>query len=193
MEIRYSSDPIPERAARPQSQGYSARPSYGGSSGAGSSNATTIFVGGLSYQSTRESVEGFFSQCGGINSVRVATDPEGNPRGFAHVEFDSEAAVQSALQLSGQDLDGRNIRVDVAGAKGERPAGRGGFGGSRGGDRGSRGGRGGFGGGRGGFGGGRGGFGGGRGGFGGRPEGGSFNKSKGTIQGYEGKKMKFDE
>lgn len=71
---------------------------------------------------------------------------DGKPRGFAHVEFTSEEPVQKAIALSGQDLDGRNIRVDVAGSKGGNRGGRsdrGGFGGrSRGGSRGGfRGGR----------------------------------------------------
>ena len=199
IEIRYSSDPIPERQSYGgQSQGYGSAPKPGG-------NGNTIFVGGLSYNSTKESVQAFFSQCGNINAVRVATDLEGNPRGFAHVEFDSEEAVKAAVGLSGSDLDGRNIRIDVAGAKGEKPAGgRGGFSGGRGGFSGGRGGfrggdRGGFSGGRGGFrGGDRGGFSGGRGGFrGGRGFGGASSsinaaRGKGTIQDFQGKKMKLE-
>jgi nucleolin len=69
-------------------------------------------------------VEEFFGQCGKIANVRIAMGEDGRPRGFAHIEFDNEDAVQSALKLSGRDLDGRSIRVDVAGNKGGRSGGR---------------------------------------------------------------------
>ena len=150
IQVRFASDPIPQQQDR---QGGSPRRAQ---------NPNTIFVGGLSYNSTSDSVGQFFGQCGNVTNVRVATDPEGNPRGFAHVEFDTPEAVQAALGLTGQELDGRSIRVDTAGAKGEKPAG-GRFGG-----QGGQGGQGGFGGRpprRGGFGAPR------RGGFGGRPQG----------------------
>lgn len=148
---RYASEPAPERKPF-GSQGQGQREASG----------TTVFIGGLSYQSSQDSVQSMFSPCGSIVAVRVATDPEGNPRGFAHVEFDSEEGVKKALELSGQELDGRRIRVDVAGNRPEKSGGhfggnsrgRGGFGGGRGrGGFGGRGGRGGFRGGRGGYGG----------------------------------------
>jgi nucleolin len=170
IQVRFASDPIPQQQDR---QGGSPRRAQ---------NPNTIFVGGLSYNSTSDTVGEFFGQCGNVTNVRVATDPEGNPRGFAHVEFDTAEAVTAALALTGSELDGRSIRVDTAGAKGEKPAGR--FGAPQGG-RPPR--RGGFGGPR------RGGFGG---GFGGRPAGPSAGidaaKKKGTMQGFAGKKMKLE-
>ena len=171
LEIRFASEPPPARTE--------GRPA--GRSGAATTSGKTVFVGGLSYNSTQESVAEFFKGCGNLQQVRVALDQEGNPRGFAHVEFDTDEAVQAALALSGQALDGRSIRIDVAGAKGEKPAG--GFA-SRGGPQ-----R------RGGFSGGRsGGFGGRSGGFGGRggaPRGG-ISKNKGSIvPGAQGKKTKL--
>lgn len=130
MEVRFASDPKP--------QGRGDQKTGGGN---------TVFVGGLSYQSTQDSLEEFFKECGKITNVRIAMNEDGKPRGFAHIEFENEDSVQSALKLSGRDLDGRSIRVDVAGNKGGRSgerSGRGGFGGSRGGSRGGfRGGRGG--------------------------------------------------
>ena len=131
IEVRFSSDPRPEYAPR---QNFGRQ---GGSSEQRHTNENTIFIGGLSYQSTEDSVSDFFSQCGNITSVRLAKDQEGNLRGFAHVEFDSADAVQEALKLSQSELDGRAIRVDVAGNKGGRPSG--GFQGGRGRDFGGRG------------------------------------------------------
>lgn len=109
----------------------------------------TVFIGGLSYQSTKESVEGFFAQCGPVKSVRIALNEDGRPRGFAHVEFESEDAVSKAVALSGQQLDGRNIRIDVAESRSGSGSGsrssRGSFGGYRRGYRGGRGGSSGYG------------------------------------------------
>lgn len=55
--------------------------------------------------------------------MRVALNEDGKPRGFAHIEFDSEDAVKNALKLTGRTLDGREIRVDIAGSKGGRSGG----------------------------------------------------------------------
>lgn len=127
MEVRFASDPKPQ--GRPDQR---------------SGGGNTIFVGGISYDSTQESMEEFFGKCGKIVNVRIAMGEDGRPRGFAHIEFDNEDAVKSALELSGRDLDGRSIRVDVAGNKGGRSGGRsdrGGYGrGSHGGSRGGHGG-----------------------------------------------------
>ncbi len=187
IAVRFSSEPAPEPSFGRRPGGFQQR-------GPSGNEGNTIFIGGLSYNSTKESVQEFFSQCGNISSVRVATDPEGNPRGFAHVEFDSQDAVKAALAMSGQFLDGRAIRVDTAGAKGEKPAGARPFGGAPRGNFGgfSRGPAGGF----GSRGAPRGGsFRGGRGGFGGRgaPRGGiDAAKRKGTVQEFKGKKTKLE-
>eukprot|EP01101_Sappina_pedata_P008606 TRINITY_DN47_c0_g1_i1.p1 TRINITY_DN47_c0_g1~~TRINITY_DN47_c0_g1_i1.p1 ORF type:complete len:359 (-),score=232.94 TRINITY_DN47_c0_g1_i1:165-1241(-) len=127
----------------------------------------TVFIGGLSFNSTVESLTEAFSECGDLKEVRICKDQEGNSRGFGYAEFESVEAATKAIDYNETEFEGRQIRVNFAD---DKPAGggRGGFGGGRGGGRGGfggdRGGRGGFGGGRGGFGGGRGG---GRGGFGG--------------------------
>jgi len=160
----------------------------GGADGAPAGEANTVFVGNLGFRTEQWAIEEFFKSCGNINGVRIAMGEDGRPRGFAHVEFDSNASALEAMKLAGMEIDGRAIRLDLSvsrrgGGGGGRGGGRGGFGGGRGGDRGGRGG--GFGGGRGGgyggdrggggYGGGRGGDRGGRGGgrgFGGPPRGG---------------------
>jgi len=121
-------------------------------------NSTSVFVGNLSYTTTEDTLRQVFSGCGAIKEVRVATDQSGGSRGFAHVDFEEPEAVEQAVQRSGEEVDGRNIRVDFSNKRREGGGGsRGGFrGGYRGGDRGDRGeGRGGY---RGGFRGSRGGF-----------------------------------
>jgi len=41
--------------------------------------------------------ENFFQDCGEVVDVRLATDPEGNFKGFGHVEF---ATVEAAQKVS---------------------------------------------------------------------------------------------
>jgi len=109
---------------------------------------TTVFVGNLSYHTDESSLQAAFEDCGEVVSARVAYDKEsGKSRGFGHVEFATEEGVTKAVEKSGTDVDGRNVRVDYAGKSGGGGGG-GGFRGGRGdrrggrGDRGRRGGRG---------------------------------------------------
>eukprot|EP01015_Nassula_variabilis_P034554 TRINITY_DN8532_c0_g1_i4.p1 TRINITY_DN8532_c0_g1~~TRINITY_DN8532_c0_g1_i4.p1 ORF type:complete len:230 (+),score=81.84 TRINITY_DN8532_c0_g1_i4:72-761(+) len=132
--------------------------------GAGGSRAqkdtSTVFVGNLSFNTTKDSLMNFFSSCGKVNDARIITTVEGESRGFGYVEFAGAESIEKAVLKAGEKIDGRAIKVDYANA---RSGGAGGSGGDR-----NGGGRGGFGGGnRGGFGGGQGGYGGGQGGFGG--------------------------
>ena len=115
--------------------------------------AQKLFIGSLSFSTTSEGLREFFTQCGNVASATVITDQfSGRSRGFGFVEMSTPEEAQAAVQrLNGKDLDGRQIKVEMA-----KPAGSGGGGGPR---RGPGGGGGG---------GGRGGFGGG----GGRPGGG---------------------
>jgi cold-inducible RNA-binding protein len=110
--------------------------------------AQKLFVGSLSFSTTSEGLREFFAQAGNVTSATVITDQfSGRSRGFGFVEMSTPEEAQAAVQrLNGKDLDGRQIKVEIA-----KPAGSGGGGG------GPRRGPGGGGGGRGGFGGGGGG------------------------------------
>uniref|UniRef100_A0A9J8DK99 Nucleolin n=1 Tax=Cyprinus carpio carpio TaxID=630221 RepID=A0A9J8DK99_CYPCA len=163
------------------------RSSGGGRGGSGPTK--TLFVKGLSEDTTDHSLKEAFD--GAVNA-RIVTDRDtGSSKGFGFVDFDSEEDCKAAKEaMDDGEIDGNRVTLDYAKPKGEggRGGGRGGFGGGfggRGGGRGGFGGRGGgrgggFRGGRGGRGGGgfRGGRGGGRGGFGDKPQ---------------GKKIKFDD
>jgi len=89
--------------------------------------ASKIYVGGLSYSTTSESLRQHFAQCGTVTSAEVVTDREtGQSRGFGFVEMASEAEAQQAIAtLNDQALDGRPLRVSVAKAKAERSGGGG--------------------------------------------------------------------
>ena len=74
-----------------------------------------IFVGGLAWATDDDSLKDFFSQAGEVVEAKVITDRDtGRSRGFGFVTFAESAAAQDALDMSGQELDGRAIRVDFA-------------------------------------------------------------------------------
>jgi len=131
-----------------------------------------LFIGGLSFDTTEDSLAEAFSKYGNIAKVDVIRDQEtGRSRGFGFVKFDSTDDAKDALEaMNGKSLDGRTIRVDEAG-------------------NGRSGGGGGYRGGRGGYGGGRGRGGGGYGGdrsYGDRSYGGGGDRSYGSDRSYGG-------
>jgi cold-inducible RNA-binding protein len=93
---------------------------------------TRLFVGNLSFGTTQQLIEETFAAAGEVREVALPTDREtGRPRGFAFVTMADEQSAQNAIsQLNGTELDGRQIRVDVAQERqgGGRPGGGGGGG-----------------------------------------------------------------
>lgn len=88
--------------------------------GRGNDDRKKVFVGNLSWGVDEEMLTEFFEEAvGKVSFVRIATDREtGQPRGFAHVEFEDPDSVEVAVStLNGADLDGRSLRVDHAGNK----------------------------------------------------------------------------
>jgi RNA recognition motif-containing protein len=90
-----------------------------------------VFVGNMSFDTTREELQELFAQAGEITEVVVPTDRmSGRPRGFAFVTFASDEAAAAAIQkMDGQLLGGRNLRVNEASASPQRSFGGGGGGG----------------------------------------------------------------
>ncbi|HSZ57919.1 MAG TPA: RNA-binding protein [Tepidisphaeraceae bacterium] len=116
-----------------------------------------LYVGNLSYNTTGSDLEQLFSQHGTVQSAEVIADRDsGRSKGFGFVQMGSDQEAQAAIAaLNGKDHDGRQLTVNEAKPREERP--RGGGGGGYGGGGGGRGGHGGRGGGGGGYGGGGGG------------------------------------
>jgi RNA recognition motif-containing protein len=128
---------------------------------------TKMYVGNLSYDVNDAELRELFEAHGTVSDVFIVKDREsGRPRGFAFVSMETKEEMDAAIEgLNGAEFMGRNLTINEARPREERPQGGGGgrsFGGGGGG-----GGRGGFGGGGGGGRGGdrRGGGGGGRGGY----------------------------
>ncbi len=113
-----------------------------------------LYVGNLSFKTTEDELRNAFGQFGSVTDVYVAMDKmTGRPRGFAFVTMGTgEEAKTAAEKMNGVDLGGRQLTVNEARPKEDRPGG--GFGGGGGGGGGRGFGGGGGGGGRGGYGGG---------------------------------------
>ncbi len=90
-----------------------------------------LFIGNLPFSVTEAELETAFGEYGELDEVKVITDREtGRSRGFAFVTFNTQHAAESALELDGKDMGGRQMRVNVAT---ERPKGNGGGGARKGG------------------------------------------------------------
>jgi RNA recognition motif-containing protein len=92
-----------------------------------------LFVGNLSFQASEDDLHRAFSSFGQVASAKVMMDREtGRSRGFAFVEMPNDTEARAAIQaLNGKDMKGRNINVNEARPKEDRPRGGGGGGGNR--------------------------------------------------------------
>jgi RNA recognition motif-containing protein len=114
-----------------------------------------LYVGNLSFSATSDDLVSLFGQYGQVVSAQIVIDREtGRSRGFAFVEM-ADGADEAIQATNMTEFQGRNLTVNEARPREERPrsgGGGGGYGGGGGG--GGYGGGGGGGGGRGGYGGG---------------------------------------
>ena|SRR5436190_14277848 len=90
-----------------------------------------LYVGNLSFRVTSEDLQEYFGAAGAVESANVVYDREtGRSRGFGFVEMGSEDEATAAIsQFNGQEYDGRNMVVNEARPREDRPRGGGGGGG----------------------------------------------------------------
>ncbi|RJQ28573.1 RNA-binding protein [Candidatus Parcubacteria bacterium] len=91
--------------------------------------AKKLYVGGLSYSTTQQSLQDAFAQAGTVTSATVITDKmTGRSRGFGFVEMTNDEEAEKAIEMwNGKELDGRRLTVNEAKPMGDRPPRRGGF------------------------------------------------------------------
>ena len=100
-----------------------------------------IYVGNLSWGLNQDDLEQLFAEFGPVKSANLIEDRDtGRSKGFAFVEMENADDGEKAIEgLNGKELDGRNLTVNVARPREERPrrdnnrGGGGGGGGYRGG------------------------------------------------------------
>jgi RNA recognition motif-containing protein len=82
-----------------------------------------LYVGNLAWSTTEEEVRAAFEAYGEVTSVKLIEDREtGRPRGFGFVEMsDDNAALEAVDAMDGRDFGGRNIKVNEAKPRVERP------------------------------------------------------------------------
>jgi RNA recognition motif-containing protein len=75
-----------------------------------------VFVGNLNFRTTEQQLSDALSAAGQVTHVHLGTDREtGRSRGFAFVEFSSEAEAAEAIRkFDGFEVDGRKLRVNTA-------------------------------------------------------------------------------
>lgn len=91
---------------------------------------TNIYVGNLSFRATEDDVRNAFASHGEVASVNIIMDRDtGRSRGFAFVEMPNSDEARSAIEgTNGQEIAGRDITVNEARPRTERPRGGGGGG-----------------------------------------------------------------
>ena len=95
--------------------------------------STKLFVGNLSFNTTENDLQDAFAAHGTVVETNLMMDrATGRPRGFGFITMSTPEEAQKAIDaLSGSQLDGRALTVNVAKPREERSGGGGGYGGDR--------------------------------------------------------------
>ena len=84
-------------------------------------NSKKLYVGNISYETTKEDIVNFFAEYGEVKDVYIPTDRDtGAPRGFAFVTMVKEEADAAIENLSGVELQGRVIDVKESLPRGQK-------------------------------------------------------------------------
>ena len=83
--------------------------------------STNIYVGNLSFDSTESDIRELFAEYGTVDEVKIITDRDtGRARGFGFIVM-SSGGDDAIRALDGKELGGRNLKVNEARAREERP------------------------------------------------------------------------
>ena len=87
----------------------------------------SVFVGNMSFQTAEADLTALFQPYGQVGRIHIVTDREtGRARGFAFVEMPNDAEAAKAIAaLDGKEFGGRNLKVNEARPKADRPRGGG--------------------------------------------------------------------
>ncbi len=86
---------------------------------------TRLFVGNLPYNITESDLQSHFAQAGVVISVNMMVDRQtGRSRGFSFVDMESKESAGKAIEMfHGKDFKGRNMNINEARPREERPPG----------------------------------------------------------------------
>ena len=82
-----------------------------------------IYVGNLSYDMADNELQELFEAYGSVSKATVIMDREtGRSKGFGFVEMDDSGDAEKAIEaLDGENIMGRNLKVNQARPKENRP------------------------------------------------------------------------
>ena len=88
--------------------------------------SSKLYVGNLSFNTSSNDLQDLFGQAGTVESASVVEDRDtGRSRGFGFVEMATKEEGEAAIaQFNGNDLNGRNLTVNVAKPRENRSEGR---------------------------------------------------------------------
>ena len=83
-----------------------------------------LYVGNLSFETSRSDLQTLFAQTGTVESVSVIEDREtGRSRGFGFIEMSTKEEGAAAIQkFDGQQVGGRALKVNEAKKRENLPA-----------------------------------------------------------------------
>jgi RNA recognition motif-containing protein len=84
---------------------------------------TKLYVGNLSYDTTEDGLRTKFAEAGTVVTVDMIKDRDtGRTKGFAFVTMNTQEEAENAIKmLNGKILDEREIKVNIARPREERP------------------------------------------------------------------------
>lgn len=83
-----------------------------------------LFIGGLPWSITNDTLRELFAQYGEITDCVVITDRDtGRSKGFGFVTFAKEEDAKKAMEMHGKEIEGRAIIVNAAKPREERTGG----------------------------------------------------------------------
>ena len=82
-----------------------------------------LYIGGLSYDTTEDSLKEAFSKAGTVESAIIITDKmSGRSKGFGFVEMSSDEDAKKAIEMwNGKEFESRTLTVNEARPMRERP------------------------------------------------------------------------
>ena len=78
--------------------------------------AKKLYVGGLSYNTTEDTLKSTFAQAGTVETATIIMDKMTNrSKGFGFVEMATDEEAKKAIEtMNGKELDGRTLTVNEA-------------------------------------------------------------------------------
>jgi len=79
----------------------------------------TVFVRGLPYEATEETLNKDFGECGAIVTLRMPLNDEGSCKGFCFIKYEDKEGMDKAMKFNETDYGGRTIFCSDAAIKPE--------------------------------------------------------------------------